>query len=34
MVSVPVMKMISGRVSVTFGEAVDFLTDVNDNNLK
>ena len=33
-VSVPVMKMISGRVSVTWGEAVDILTDVNNNNLK
>ena len=33
-VSVPVMKMISGRVSVTWGEAVDFLTEVNNNNLK
>ena len=34
MVSVPVMKMISGRVSVTCDEAVDFLTDVNNINLK
>ena len=32
--SVPVMKMLSGRVSVTLSEAVDFLTDVNNKNLK